>query len=29
VVGLVDGYAASVRVRHHERIEAHDSVGLT
>jgi hypothetical protein len=27
VVGLVDGYPGSVRVRHHERIEALDSVG--
>jgi len=27
VVGLVDGYAGSVRVRHASRIEVHDSVG--
>jgi hypothetical protein len=27
VVGLVDGYAGSVRVRHEERIEVFDSVG--
>jgi hypothetical protein len=27
VVGLVEGYAGSVRVRHQERIEASDSVG--
>ena len=27
VVGFLDGYAGSVRVRHHERIEALDSVG--
>jgi hypothetical protein len=29
VVGLVDGYAGSVRVRHQERVEAFDSVGTT
>jgi hypothetical protein len=29
VVGLVDGYAGSVRVRQQERIEAFDSVGTT
>lgn len=29
VVGLVDGYVGSVRVRHQERIEAFDSVGST
>lgn len=29
VVGLVDGYAGSVRIRHQERIEAFDSVGTT
>jgi hypothetical protein len=28
VVGLVDGYAGSVRVRHGERIEVSDSVGF-
>ena len=27
VVGIVDGYAGSVRVRHHPRIEASDSIG--
>jgi hypothetical protein len=29
VVGLVDGYAGSVRVRQQERVEAFDSVGTT
>ncbi|HEX6148826.1 hypothetical protein, partial [Nocardioides sp.] len=27
VVGLVDGYAGAVRVRHEQRIEASDSIG--